>query len=116
MVEAMAGFGIRHEEIARVIINPESEKSIDDKTLRLHFRDELDTGMTKANTAVASALYTQATAERNVTAMIWWTKARMGWREGMEVNLTGAATVRFIIEAAPRMKQIEAITGPDEAA
>jgi hypothetical protein len=112
-VEAMAGFGIRHEEIARLVINPSTGKPIDDTTLRIHFRLELDTGVTKANTAVASKLYKMATEQGNVTAMIWWTKARMGWREATDVNVSGTvnANVKFIIEAAPVMKTIEAVAG-----
>ena len=41
-VEAMAGYGIPEPDIARVI-------GIDPKTLRKHYRTELDTGHVKAN-------------------------------------------------------------------
>jgi hypothetical protein len=117
----MAGFGIRHEEIARLVVNQATGQRIDDKTLRLRFRDELDNGVAKANTAIVSALYKLATESKNVTAMIWWTKARMGWREQADVNLSGHlnSTVRFVIEAAPGpkpMKTIEAIAEPDKVA
>ena len=78
----MTGFGITQAEIARML-------KIDEKTLRLHFRDELDTGMTQANTRVAQALYTNAVKHNNVAAQIWWTKARMGWKEATDVNLGG---------------------------
>ena len=81
-VETMAGFGIHQTEIARLL-------SIDAKTLRLHFRDELDTGMTQANMRVAQALYKNAVQNENVAAQIWWTKARMGWKEATDVNLGG---------------------------
>ena len=40
-VEAMTGFGISQQEICRVIINPETGKPIDKKTLELHFADEM---------------------------------------------------------------------------
>ena len=88
-VEAMCGYGIPHDEIARVI-------GIDPKTLRLHYRDELDTGHTKANAKVAESLFLQATGAPAVvqngqtvraeqaripSAAIWWSKARMGWKE-----------------------------------
>lgn len=72
-VEAMAGCGIPEADIAKVI-------RIDPKTLRKHYRDELDTGHIRANAQVAQSLYEQATTG-NVTAAIWWSKARMGWRE-----------------------------------
>jgi hypothetical protein len=44
------------------------------------FRRELDVGATKANAKVAESLFKQAT-NGNVTAQIWWTKCRMGWKE-----------------------------------
>jgi hypothetical protein len=72
-VLTMAGFGIRQEEIARILL-------CDKKTLRKYYRYELDTGMTEANVRVVEALFTNATKHNNVAAQIWWTKARMGWR------------------------------------
>ena len=42
-VEAMAGYGVPEADIARVI-------GIDAKTLRKHYRQELDLGHIKANT------------------------------------------------------------------
>jgi hypothetical protein len=48
--------------------------------LRSAFRAELDRGMALADYEVANALYKQAVSG-NVTAAIWWTKARMGWSE-----------------------------------
>jgi hypothetical protein len=47
---------------------------------RAAFRHELDVGHVIANSAVAQSLYQQA-INGNVTAAIWWTKARMGWKE-----------------------------------
>ena len=58
---------------------------IDDKTLRKHFRAELDTAVHKANTKVAGTLFQKAIAG-DTTAMIWWTKARMRWSERHEVG------------------------------
>jgi hypothetical protein len=82
-VETLAGYGIPHEEICRLVTNPRTNRPIDDKTLRRHFRHELDTGYVKANAKVVQSLYAQATGG-NVTAAIWWTKARMGWAERVE--------------------------------
>jgi hypothetical protein len=79
-VETMAGHGIPHVDIARVVINPRTGRGIDPTTLRSAFRHELDVGHVKANSAVAESLYQQA-IKGNVTAAIWWTKARMGWKE-----------------------------------
>jgi len=75
-VEAMAGFGIPEEDIARVI-------GISAKTLREHYRDELDLGHVKANTRVAQNLFSIATGAGAgaVTAAIFWLKVRAGWSE-----------------------------------
>lgn len=80
-VNAMAGYGIPQPDIARVI-------GIDPKTLRKHFRDELDTGETIATARVAESLYKQATGDGRsaVSAAIFWLKARAGWSERIEVG------------------------------
>ena len=56
---------------------------IDAKTLRKHYRDELDHGHVKANVRVAENLYRKATGEgcESVIAAIFWLKTRAGWRE-----------------------------------
>ena len=72
-VMTMAGFGIQQAEMARLL-------DISHRTLTNHFRRELDTGMTEANLRVGQALYNNAVKHNNVTAQIWWTKARMGWK------------------------------------
>jgi len=77
-VQALAGFGVREDEIAMYI-------GIDPKTLRKHYRAELDTGHIKANAAVARSLYKQAT-EGNTAAAIFWMKARAGWRERIAIT------------------------------
>ena len=53
-VEALAGYGIPEAEIAGVV-------GIDAKTLRKHYRHELDHGHTKANSRVAESLVSQGT-------------------------------------------------------
>jgi hypothetical protein len=55
----------------------------DPKTLRKHYRDELDLGATKATAKVAEFLFRKATTEgpQCVTAAIFWMKTRGGWRE-----------------------------------
>lgn len=80
-VEALSGYGVRHDEIALYL-------DIDPKTLRKHYRAQLDKGTVKANVGVARSLHKQAT-EGNVTAAIFWLKSRAGWREKQEVELTG---------------------------
>jgi hypothetical protein len=75
-VEAMAGYGVPEAEIAGVI-------GIDAKTLRKHYRGELDHGHVKANAKVAENLYRKATGDGReaVIAAIFWLKTRAGWKE-----------------------------------
>src|ERR1700730_11201181 len=72
-VEALAGYGIPEADIACVI-------DIDPKTLRRHYRQELDKGHIKATAKVAENLYRRATGEGReaVTAAIFWLKTRAG--------------------------------------
>lgn len=79
-VSALAGFGVVQDEIAKFI-------GIDSKTLRKHYRNELDIGHIRANAAVARSLFKQATEDGNVAAQIFWMKARAGWREKQDVNV-----------------------------
>jgi hypothetical protein len=75
-VEAMAAYGIPHMDIARVI-------GTTHVTLAKLYRDELDTGQTKANARVADNLFKIATGagREAVTAAIFWLKVRAGWSE-----------------------------------
>jgi len=72
----MSAVGIPQDSIARSI----REGGIDRKTLRKHFREELDTAAVKANAMVGGTLYNKAIAG-DTSAMIWWSKTRMGWKE-----------------------------------
>jgi len=56
--------------------------------LRKYFRDELDRGSVEAKTKVAQTLFHLATVEKNVACVIFWMKARAGWREKQEVHMT----------------------------
>ena len=103
----LTGLGIEQRELARLL-------QIDPKTLRLHFRRELDIGMTEANVRVAQALYRNATQNGNVTTQIWWTKTPMGWREaaGPDAAAKGTPVVLNIrwadaVPAAPASPVIE---------
>ena len=90
MVKPMAAVGIRHEEIARKV----GVRS--PKTLRKHFRSELDEGATEANYNVAHALYKNAIAG-NVTAEIYWMKTRAGWRERPEFEPSAMPPPPFVV-------------------
>ena len=75
MVRSLAAYGHRQEEIARWI----GLRSA--KTLRRHFREELDRAATEANAQVAQSLYQQATSGKKTAATIFWLKTRAGWHE-----------------------------------
>lgn len=96
-VKTMAGFGIPHTDIAPFI-------GIDTKTLRKHFREELDRGMTEANAKVAQSLFQMATQGKNVAAAIFWMKARAGWREKQEIDANVRSDTRalHIVTGVPR--------------
>ena len=81
-VKALAAVGVPQEAIAGYI-------DIDAKTLRKHFRPELDHGTLEANVKVAQTLFSMATVDRNVAACIFWMKARGGWREKNHLEITG---------------------------
>jgi hypothetical protein len=75
LVKSMAAVGVPHEDIARKIgiRSP--------KTLRRHFREELDLGMIDANYNVGKTLYEMATGGDEVAATIFWVKTRKLFRE-----------------------------------
>jgi hypothetical protein len=83
-----------------------------DETLRKYYRREFDLGMIEANAKVAEALFRQATEEGNTAAAIWWTKARMGWRErtGTEHSGSLSLSVSARIDVAVR-KAADSIQG-----
>lgn len=72
-VKSMAAYSIRQEEIARVI----DLRSV--KTLRRHFRRELDISATEANARVAQTAYQMATSGKHPQVTIFWLKSRAHW-------------------------------------
>jgi hypothetical protein len=77
-VRALSGYGVPQDSIA-----------IHAKTLRKHFRNELDRGSVEATAKVAQTLFHLATVEKNVACVIFWMKARAGWREIVRQENTG---------------------------
>lgn len=82
LVELHATIGTQQEVIADII-------GIDAKTLRKHYREELDQSMAKANAAVGGALFNKAKGG-DTAAMIFWMKTRAQWRERSEIDLTSS--------------------------
>ncbi len=107
-VSALCSFGVPQESIAEFI-------GIDAKTLRKHYRDELNSAVIKANAAVGLFLYQNASGQtlKNgashsdcVRAAMFWAKTRMGWRETQSIDHTTGGekmtglTVSFIDAAS----------------
>jgi len=78
LVQLHATMGTTQDMIARVL-------NIDPKTLRLHYRDELDLAMVLANATIGGKLFNKAKGG-DTTSMIFWLKTRAQWREKSDVN------------------------------
>jgi len=83
-VEAMAGYGVPHDQIAVLI----GEDGIDSDTLKKHFKNELMQGKAKANAKVGQTLFQKATSG-DTTAAIWWSKTQMGWKDTQAHEVSG---------------------------
>jgi hypothetical protein len=89
----MAAYGIPEADISRVV-------HVDPKTLRKHYREELDLGESKANAQVAGFLFSAA-KNGNVTAQIFWLKTRARWRETpMELRHSGSIARKDLSEVS----------------
>lgn len=75
-IEALAGFGLSVDEIARIY-------RLEADEIRRAFTHELEAGEAKANVRVAENLYRKATGDGReaVTAAIFWLKTRARWKE-----------------------------------
>ena len=83
-VEILAACGFAQKHIATRIKNPHTGDSIDIKTLKRYFAEELEQGLSSANAVVANRLFKIATtgSERaSVTASCFWLARRAGWKE-----------------------------------
>lgn len=82
LVQLHASIGTTHSTIARVI-------GIDEKTMRRHYRDELDLALAQANATIGGALFNKAKGG-DTTAMIFWMKTRARWTERHEHDHTSS--------------------------
>lgn len=80
LVQLHATIGTQQEIIADII-------GVDAKTLRKHYREELDLALARANAAIGGALFNKAKGG-DTTAMIFWMKTRAQWREKLEIEQT----------------------------
>lgn len=104
IVQLHATIGTSQEVIADIL-------GIDAKTLRKHYRTELDHATAQANATIGGALFNKAKGG-DTAAMIFWMKTRAQWRETQVVDNTssdGSMTPQpTIIEfVAPQVKADE---------
>jgi hypothetical protein len=76
LVSKMSGFGVPFANIAALV----TEDGIDEDTLNKHFKKELAQGKAKTNSKIGQTLYNKA-IEGDTSALIWWSKTQMRWRE-----------------------------------
>ena len=115
-VEALAGYGVPEAEIAALV-------GVDAKTLRKHYRHELDHGHSKANAKVAENLYHMALGQGReaVTAAIFWLKARARWKEvsihehgggpDNPVNIRVIERIENVIVSPPDREELRKLPG-----
>lgn len=90
LVKLHATIGTRQDVIADIL-------GIDDKTLRKHYREELDQSAAQANAVIGGALFNKAKAG-DTAAQIFWMKTRAGWKETAVVEHTGPAGGPVLID------------------
>ena len=88
-VKMFTAFGNTQQQIASVL-------KVSDRTLRKHFREELNRGGTEANSQIAHALFKKA-KDGNTTAQIFWLKCRAGWREQNRFEGAAPAVAPFVV-------------------
>lgn len=89
IAEALAQYGVPHEQIAARI-------GISRPILDQHYSEYMRKAEAAANNNIARTLYQQAVGNEekgiapNVSALIFWCKTRMGWRETQKMDLTSS--------------------------
>ncbi len=91
LVTVMSSYGIRQEDIATEVglRSP--------KTLRKHFRKELDCGRIGANVKVGKTLFAMAISGKHISATIFWLKRYGGWRSRPLSPTEPVATPDFVV-------------------
>lgn len=102
-VSKMSGCGLTIGEIATVL-------ELSEPTVTKYFKYEIATAALVKNSAVAAALYKQATRFGNVSAMTFWLKCRARWKpesSEFEESQTAAQQARSIREALLSLDELE---------
>jgi hypothetical protein len=80
MVKLMTGFGIPQDRIRLIIPNPNTGNPITKETLEIAFREEIRVGSMEMD-GIAMTSLARRVKEGNMTAIIWYMKNRMGWKD-----------------------------------
>lgn len=109
-VECMVAYGLTLAEIAALILNPSTGKSISINTLRKHFASELDAGAAKVHAMLANSIVRKALSKDHPKAHVcamFVLKCRFGWRE-TQVNVHETDGVSTGVLVAPAAVDPEA--------
>ena len=93
LVQIHATVGTRQEIIADLL-------DIDSKTLRKHYRKELDHSKARANAEIGGALFKKARAG-DTASMIFWMKTQAGWKETTVITTPdgGPLKIEYVMPA-----------------
>ena len=94
LVKTLSGLGLPQEDICSIV-------KISKPTLHKYYRDEIDLGLAEANAKIASTLFNSA-VNGNTAAAIFWAKARMGWKEKIEIQ--NETTVRYVARVPSKVE------------
>jgi hypothetical protein len=99
LVKALCACGAKVDEIAKLIINPDTGKPIHYDTLKNVFFRELELGVLEQHLKITNSLYEMAVGRDavyddkgnllraplapNLGAIVWWEKTRRGFKEGV---------------------------------
>lgn len=92
-VQAMAQYGLPYENIAAVI-----GMGVD--TMKKLYEPYLEKGKALANAAVGERLFKKC-QEGDTTALIFWAKTQMGWRETQRIEHSGQMTGEVVVYQVP---------------
>lgn len=109
MVTMLVGFLVPEPDIARSVLHPKTKRPIAEKTLRKHFRDELDNGVARIRARSHAALFKNVEGG-NVTAQIWFDKTRNGIREDVTIAVPVAMEEREDGESISHAARVVAFT------
>lgn len=91
-VESLASFGVPNADIAKYL-------KISTQLLEKHYGDILATSSINKNEKVAKTLYEKALTGDN-QSMIFWLKARAGWQEKTQIEVTTNISITQALEQA----------------